>query len=130
MVFRSRFILSNGTPPGRVYLHTAGLHEVFNNGDCEVVAQKYLLRVLHDQRFILKEFEFYLGLIWGNIKEKTKVIDFFGYKNIGEWPGNPDVVPFVVKNGFCFLNEPSTCEDSIIMLGKEGEYRRTLPDLK
>ena len=36
MVFRSRFILSNGTPPGRVYLHTAGLHEVFNNGDAVV----------------------------------------------------------------------------------------------
>jgi len=61
-------------------------------------------------------------------------LTFFGFKDIKGWPGNPDVYGWVWENGFRQkrdeINEPLTCEDTTIMLGREGAYRWECKDLR
>ena len=82
----------------------------------------------------IMKFDYLLGAIWG--KKDEKIIDLFGFSDISEWPGNPDVTSFVIKNGGYDTREDDdsfvesyTCGDTLIMLGEEEKYRRTTKSL-
>jgi len=92
-------------------------------------------------------FDFLLAVLWGrsnpgcgqSISNGNRMIDFFGYSDVSRnpeyWPGNPEVEGWVMTDGI-FTMKPHvmpgalTCEDTIILLGREGEYRRKCKDLK
>jgi hypothetical protein len=79
----------------------------------------------------LSRYKFILASMWGKLPDRIKVIDFCGLSDMDEsrWPGNPDVSMWVVENGV-YIPEGRTCEDSIIVFGREGDFRRSLPGLE
>jgi len=84
------------------------------------------------QRPEIEQFDYLLAVMWGD--KRTKVIDFFGYSDVQDWPGNPDVSSWVLRDGV-FMHKKNltrgdtTCGDSLIMLGEEERYRRTRANL-
>ncbi len=137
MAFIGRINLPDLKVPVRAYVHEAGFNEAYK-GDIEE-AQAYLKDFMTDSlrwysgKEIMK-FDYLLGAIWG--KKDEKIIDLFGFSDISEWPGNPDVTSFVIKNGGYDTREDDdsfvesyTCGDTLIMLGEEEKYRRTTKSL-
>ena len=57
------------------------------------------------------------------------MIDFFGYKDIEKWPGNPEVLPINFRDGAYVLSGVSCCEDTMILLAEEAKYRRSCSSL-
>ncbi len=116
--------------PGRIYLHRAG-HGIFIERSvispikgAALYAQDILTSRLHS----LEQYAFVIGVLWGD--RRDKVLDLFGYSDIdpssrGEaWKSsNPDVELWVVREGD-WVSEGRTCEDTAIILGREGEHRR------
>lgn len=71
-----------------------------------------------------------LGYAWGDRKTNQKVIDLFGFNDINDWPGNPDVSAYVVRNGVLIRDELICCGDALILLGREEEHRRKKESLE
>ena len=74
-------------------------------------------------------FDYLLATIWGDKERGTKRIDLFGFNDISEWPGNPDVYHWSLANETIVspsnpeeqevMLNPLTCGDTLIMLGQE-----------
>jgi hypothetical protein len=66
------------------------------------------------------------------------MIDMAGLRDMEPWPGNPDVRTWVFENGFyvprTHINShddiSDTCGDTLIMYGREEEFRRTVSGLE
>ncbi len=123
-------------PPIRAYIHKAGLYEAFGPEYPRLGAEDHLMEVLNEHKKRLQKYVFLLAALWGKIKEKdppkaTKMIDFFGFYDIDNWErSNPDIDLFVMKEGI-IIPETSICEDTLIVFGREAEFRRktaSLPD--
>lgn len=133
-------IADNIPVPVRAYVHEAGFEEVYD-GSVEM-ARAYLESFMKDSLnwYSGKEirgFDYILGAVWGKKDKDEKIIDLFGFSDINEWPGNPDVTSFVIKNGSYDADEnydstlkSYTCGDTLIMLGEEEAYRRTTKNLE
>jgi hypothetical protein len=121
----NRFLL-----PGRAYLHQAGLQEAFGSQDPVGEAGRHFLDVLGimNRGEIGKRYDFILATIYGDI-EHRKSIDCFGFTCLYPWPGNPDISPWVCKNGVFVLDKVTTCGDSMIVLGQEEAHRRACGDI-
>jgi hypothetical protein len=83
----------------------------------------------------VSDIDFMLGVFWGDSKgsmgSPAKMLDLYGYRLDRESvlppdddPGNPTAMPYVLKDGVWQCGRPIFCEDSFIMLGREGEHRR------
>jgi len=114
--------------PGRLYLQRTS--DVFNGSTSSPIknAALYAQDVLTRRSSTMRDFVYFIGILWG--KERVKALDLFGYKDIdpkstGEpWQrSNPDIGLWVIKNGV-WVSEGGSCEDSVIILGREGEHRR------
>jgi hypothetical protein len=118
-------------PPIRAYLHNAGLDDAFKsrrNKPAEFEADRHLLRTLTDNMVILNDASYLIAAIWGD--SGARMIDLFRYAGINKWPGNPDVAAFVFRNGvYVPKRREITCGDTLVVLGREEEYRRTTRDL-
>jgi hypothetical protein len=130
MTFITRFNLPNKEPPVRAYLHQAGFKELYG-GDTDK-AEFYFLGILDSQHKNLDNFGYVLATIWGDKDSRAKIIDFFGYSSVSP-KENPEVHAWVVRDGVTIRtgldHSPTTCGDTLIVLGREEEHRRTTKDL-
>lgn len=115
----------------RAYLHESG-RGVFPKVDTRgfnAIADHFFPTVKRYQEGIGKDGDYTLAFIWGD--DGVPVIDFCRFSGIdGEWPGNPEMMGFVFRNGIYSPGEPITCEDGIIIMGSfEAPYRRTTENL-
>lgn len=132
--FRSRFTyVSEQLPPVRAYFHRAGFGEAYTNGvdSVETVAKDHLIKTLSGNPHLFNRVDFMIAALWG--RDGYKMIDLARWVGLepGKWPGNPELLDIIVfKNEVYMPQIPErTCEDSIIVFGKEAEYRRTTKDL-
>ena len=139
--------------PVRAYVHNAGKERWYNSKSITTtvvgVAEKYLLDTFQPISHDLRKFDYIIAVLWGDMvldvdqneshTRGNKMIDCFGYSDVSkdpkEWPGNPDIEPWFMMNGVYVKKTDigtagKSCEDSIIVLGIEGEYRRQCKDLK
>jgi hypothetical protein len=131
MGFKARLYSPGTTPAFRAYVHTAGFGDVYE-GIHEAIG--YLRDVMASQADDLTGFDFILAAIWGyGGDEPKKIIDLFGLSDMDQdkWPGNPDVSAWVLENGVYMKRTEittgdTTCGDTLIMLGREEEHRRSL----
>ncbi len=122
--FRSRFTLKDSQPPTRAYVHQGGILDAFGHATLCVDehAREHLLYMLGRISPAVKP-DYILATLWGN--NYHKMIDFFCFSNVANWPGNPDVEAFVTENGIVVPKRAAlTCGDTLIMLGVEEKYRR------
>lgn len=117
-------------PLTKGYVHDAGVDKMFSH---PVIARNYLITELSNlflshilpEGINLREADYIIGITWGDIKKKERVVDFFSYSDIKEWPGNPTVYNFVLRNSrVCSTSKDITCGDGLILLGMEEELRR------
>ena len=114
-------------PPVKAYFHEAGFQDVFG-GDV-ANAQSYLLQAFHKQRFVLTPFDYIIAAVWGDVKTGDRVVDVFGYSDIHPWrTSNPDSDPYEIRNE-TWQPLKRMCEDTQVILGREGEFRRQTDDL-
>ena len=154
----ARFNLPDNYVPVRAYLHKAGLKvwdpDLRIRTDYDImgqvpinealdVAKDHLINTLRGIKSDASQFDYLLAVLWARPLKKDsasfdKMIDFFGYsdipKNANDWPGNPDIEGWVMKNEVYAPMEgivPGglTCGDVSIVIGEEEKYRRTCKDL-
>ena len=117
----------SGKIPIRAHLHKTGTTAYGENNErVKRHAINYLFEMIHSQRFneIVREdnLEYALAAMWGD--NGTKVVDLFGFRGVKDsWLRNPDVLSWDFRNGI-FTRGAITCGDTLIMLGKEEDYRR------
>ena len=115
--------------PCRAYVHTGGFNDTYHG--CFSEARKYLFSVigpLSIQKDLFSQSDFLLAAIWGSGGDK--ILDLFGLSDISsKWLGNPDVSAWVFKNGVYQHTPQITCGDTLILLGREEEFRRSRTDL-
>src|SRR3989344_2642304 len=111
--------------PVRAYLHRSGA-ELYGDGE----ADSHFMNTLAKNSNKFKELNYAILVLWGDLNNQQKVIDVFGFSGINPWPGNPDVSTLVFRNGIYSPLEHTTCGDTLILLGKEEEYRRTTTSLE
>jgi len=116
----------------RAYLHSAGINEYGANKTKQLAsAMKYLGDAKNSNSFKeiseREKLEYILAALWAD--EETKIIDIFGFGDLTDkWSGNPDVQSWDFRNGI-FTRGARTCGDTLVMLGKEEEHRRTTKNL-
>ena len=116
--------------PGRLYVHSVGLELVFNDDINSAI--NYGINFLKDNRQVrkfLEEYKYAFGIVYGDAITKEPALDIFGYRNIIVWPGNPDFNAWTFRNGVYVTDSDLACEDEIILLGYEAQYRRTKRNL-
>ena len=129
-IFGFRDLSSN--IPTRAYLHGVGINEYGMDKTKQLAsAIKYLGDAKNSNSFKeiaeRERLEYILVALWAD--KETKIIDVFGFGDLaGEWPGNPDVQSWDFRNGI-FTRGARTCGDTLVMLGKEEEHRRTTKNL-
>ena len=131
--FLSRMSFPNRVTPIRVYIHNAGLKKTFGTLDN---AENYVMDQISTEKSelsgLLYLYDFVISALWSNGKDK--IMDIFGFSDVKDnWPGNPDVINWLWYNGKNrFIKDArdiATCGDTLIILGKEEEYRRTTESL-
>ena len=120
--------------PLRNYTHKTGFNEVFENDKNRILEYLNQTFFINDQSYAhfikTDEISFFLTGVWGD-QNGNKIIDVFGYNFNGNWPGNPDISNWTVKNGVWIKgNRISECGDMAIVKGEEEKYRRTKKNLK
>lgn len=129
----ARINLPHKRPPARVYVYGLGLNECFSGNDSITEALGYfdnVHRMAQTKIPFVDEIEYFISCVWGNIKTDEKIVDLFGFHDIKEWPGNPTVSAWTVRNGVFVRNSEITCGDTLIILGKEESYRRYRSNLE
>ena len=111
------------SPPGRLYIHEDGSKDVFH-GD-EERAVDYFFIAVDKNKELLSDIDYFLAAVWGDVSKNEKVADVFGYTGIDNWPGNPEVYAWTLKEGVYVPSNAIACGDMLIMLGKEEEYTRS-----
>ena len=114
--------LPNRNPPGRVYVHTAGYQELFRSMQR---AEEYSKTVLTIQENKLRDKAYFLGIVWADLQANEQVMDLFGYSKEQEWPGNPEISGWVLRNGIWHRDGAVTCTDGLAVLDHEERYRET-----
>jgi len=118
--------------PIRAYVHGCG-SEVYGVTQQQAVegARDYLFQILRDSLpdIIDDEGDFIYAVIWGDNGDKVVDIFTFPYERDDNknliWPGNPEIDVVVYRNRELTMDS-GTCEDSIIVLGEESKFRRSI----
>lgn len=129
--FVARVNLPYQGPPTRAYVHQAGL-DLFGADDPHAAAKQYLLESLAGNRGAFADQTYLLAAVWGDAARQERVIDVFGFSDVhpDQWPGNPDVSGWVIRNGIIVPSTKLTCGDMTIVLGEEEKYRRNSRSLE
>jgi len=132
MGFDSKHLMPLLNLPARFYVHTSG-QKAFNvrpeSVDPLVEARVFATRVVRDNKKTLEKYDFVIGVLRSD--DEGRIADIFGYHGITDWPGNPDVNAFVYREGKgASLREGILpYEDTMILLGHEGDLRRNTRNL-
>jgi len=71
------------------------------------------------------------GIVFPWMNHKSLMLDFHIYHDIKGWEeGNPTITNYVVENTSAIEEDNVTCETSVIIMGNEGQYRRSVPSLE
>jgi hypothetical protein len=113
--------------PAKVFFHSAGFKELYGSiKDARTYSALNLMRSYDT----LKDFDYVISVLWGNVKTQEKIMDIFGFSDTSPWPGNPDVSSYIMKNGIIRKENPIACGDSVILLGNEESLRRKCGSLE
>lgn len=130
----ARINFPDKSPPARAYVYGHGLEECFSGNKGLIHEALDYFEFVHKKAKskipISDQIDYFLGVIWGNKVTGEKTVDLFGFYDIKEWPGNPTVSEWVVRNGVFVRSHELTCGDTLIVLGKEESYRRFRNSLK
>jgi len=127
MSFTDRFVIKDGKPPAKFYIHTAG-EEIF--GPNRLTGhQAYLKNIFEIWQEELEKYDFLIGALWGDIESNERVADIFGFSDITQWPGNPDVSSWVVREGILRQENPISCAETLKLIGEELNIQRDSQDL-
>jgi len=129
MGFDSKHLIHTPGIAARFFVHSSGL-EAFNvrpkDYDPLVEARVFATKAVRDIPRTFPKYDFVIGALWSDDEERGA--DIFGFYNMGDWPGNPDVDVFDYREG----KESSLkrdnfffCKDTMTLLGCEDELRRT-----
>ena len=123
------------TVPGRVYIHTAGLKEVFEGNQehafryfSEVVCPELNAPDKHPP--IPLDAQYFIATIWGDTSNKTKRADVLSARDLGSWPGNPEFRLAAYCDRFLLSTVYIGCGDQIIMVAEEEKLRRDSESLE
>lgn len=75
-----------------------------------------------------RQFLYGIALLWGTMdgNKSERVIDFFGFDYDKPWQEcNPEYEPKIFRNGI-YVPEVHGCETGLIVLGAEGNLRRSI----
>src|SRR3989339_605003 len=89
--------LRKNSPPARIYFHKYGLEDVFGKNSVKE-AKRYIKSLLGRNAHNLKIFNYIMAVVWGEKASNAKMVDFFGYSGTNEWPGNPGVSQWQMKD--------------------------------
>jgi len=129
MGLEARLTAAENNPPGKFYVHTAGFDKVFGPDDPTGNSLAYVSQVMKTYQGRFNWYSFVIGIVWGDESNGDKVMDLFGYRGLKEWSGNPDVDLWVIRNGIYVPDISTTCGESLVVLGKEEEFRKGTKDL-
>ena|SRR3989344_607740 len=136
-MFKARYLLPNHNPPGRIYVHAGYLKEAFSRdpiGDTSLDnAINYGMKTLSDNQHILERFGFFIGIVGSDINIKREKILTLYTSNIPDnWKQSRLMFRrHLFKNGLLVIERIYTLEeDHVILLGKEGEFRKTRENLE
>jgi len=117
----------------RAYLHGSG-QEVWGSEGLSAIytAKEHLIDAFDSShKSFIKSHDYVLAVLWGD--DGSKVIDCFCNTGVPKdpknGPGNPEWDLWFMRNGI-LTREGKSCGDSVIIMGREEEYRRFCPDLK
>jgi len=129
MSFTARISLPNAVRPTRAYLYETEFEKAFGSVKG---ARDYLIEVLDagsNISGVITPADYILAALWGD--KDSKVAELFGYGDINEWPGNPEVYSWVFKDGVYLPSQRKiACGEATRILGKEEDYRITTKSLK
>ncbi len=129
---RSPLLLKNNT---RIYVHRSffspqelkswtGTIQISNK------AVGYAERLLERNMNQFQGLDYSVGSLWRDERMRFHA-DMFGFGNIREWPGNPNMYAYTFENESPVeLGFNTTCGDTLILLGEEEKQRRRLPTLE
>lgn len=115
-------------PPVRAcYLDRESFIEAFGSTSPISCADRYMKTLLDKSPVPLDSYEFVLAVL--HCSNVLKTVDFFGFINISDedWPGNPKLMLWTVKDGIYIPEE--TFEDNSIILEAEEKLRRRVKSL-
>ena len=138
--------LPEGRIPARAYLHASGA-EVYNPPTGEIFrraidisdkvlrARMYMEDILHQGGTIREDVQYVIAILWGEKEEKmADIFTFRRMKLFPDWPGNPQVLSWRLRNGTYDPERDNTaemtCGDGLIVLGQEEAYRRRCRSLE
>ena len=122
-----RFTSIDQKPVLRAYIHQAGFVECYSGSFNH--AWDHLMNVLNAPPEGLGSMDLAFACVWGQVSTGDRIVDLLGYSDVDPWPGNPGFSGWVMINGVYSPQDEITCEDTIIALGKEAEYRRRTKNL-
>lgn len=117
--------------PVKLYVHATGL-DLFGTKKREEHAKVYARTCVEhlclDQQFTKNAYG--VGIVWGDTATSQHVLDLVVYTCVNrrgdEWrKENPSSSNYVVRNRIATLSRELSCEDGMILFGKEAELRRT-----
>lgn len=119
--------------PARAWLHQNGMEEVYGNWH---EAARYFQGTMRENSALFKkdfpDVRWVIAGVWADTDDgrKDKCIDCFVFHSPEEWPRNIESQTYVFRNGVFQPEARGTCEDTYMILGEEGRYRRECRDLK
>jgi hypothetical protein len=121
-------------PPLRAYLFSSAIDRKQPSGSHEfkslcTVTNQQLLSIIYNgpMQEAAKRFNYIIAFLWK--QDASSNINLFGYHGIKNWRGNPDMRSWVFENGVYRNNRDVVCETGAIILGKEGQHRRSTRNL-
>lgn len=131
VIFQGRFETAKARDlfDGRFYVHPAGFDSVFLQD--VINAARYVADVLQTNREILAAFklDYLVGVAWGaSSTQRERRLDLFGFTfEEHQWPGNPEIRPFIFENERYIPNASLFCGDGALLLAvEEGNRRNTV----
>lgn len=113
--------------PARAWLHIAGLKEVFRDNwqDSAEYFVELMGRNFRKMRAEFPQAQFAIASVWGDtsIGRKDPCADLFLYHE-RDFGANMSVALYNFRGYEIEAGRGATCEDTLLVLGKEAEYRR------
>ena len=116
--------------PVKLFVHSNGLHlfgDKISTNHARAYAHACVERLCERQEFKMNMYG--VGIVWGDIQTNQRVLDLVTYSRFdtrgdGWKNGNPSSTTYVVRNQLVTLSRELSCEDGMIVFGKEAQLRR------